>query len=157
MSPTILCGQVEMQALQLAYVSILLCLFLTAENSLPRRKAFHPCKRLWNFFTPKVIHWSQLDMNPWNLTASLVEVGTWISIKKKRSKGQTFLSRYIRTTIWKKYFYFHKCIQYMCGRNPRLYSCLHHVAACIYSTLLYYWSCSTQAFSLHTYKKKTPW
>lgn len=36
----ILCGQMEMQAVQLAYVSISLCLFLTVENSLQRQKSF---------------------------------------------------------------------------------------------------------------------
>lgn len=40
MNPTILCGQMDMQAFQLAYVSISPCLFPSVENSLRRQKSF---------------------------------------------------------------------------------------------------------------------
>lgn len=53
MNPTILCGQMEMQAFQLAYVSISLCLFPSVENSLPRQKRLVASYQieLLNFFT----------------------------------------------------------------------------------------------------------
>lgn len=38
MNPGILCGQMEMQVLQLAYVSILRCLFLTMKKQLSKAK-----------------------------------------------------------------------------------------------------------------------
>lgn len=43
----------EMQALQLAYASILLCLFRGTENSLAWQKAYPDVRALWNFFTLK--------------------------------------------------------------------------------------------------------
>lgn len=55
MNPTILCGQMEMQAFQLAYVSISPCLFPSVENSLPKQKTFMAPYQieLRNFFIQK--------------------------------------------------------------------------------------------------------
>lgn len=51
MNPSILCGQMEMQVLQLAYVSILLCLFLAVEKQLTK------AKKQENFFSSSKNNW----------------------------------------------------------------------------------------------------
>lgn len=65
MNPTILCGQMEMQAFQLAYVSISLCLFPSVENSLPRQKRLVASYQieLLNFFYSTIIDWNQFKQN----------------------------------------------------------------------------------------------
>lgn len=148
----------EMQALQLAYVSILLCLFLTVENSLPRRKAFYPCKSSWGTFSPqnnwlKLIEQksgklpSKCFMHVDRPTLCLSRPWVWWLLA-----GHTCMfKRHIKDHM-KKILYFHKCIQYMLGEVPPLYSCLHHVAACIYIIILFV--IFTQALSANIQKEK---
>lgn len=45
--------------------------------------------------------------------------------------------RDIRKTIWKKYFIFINVYSTCVGKIPPLYSCLHHIAACIYIIILF--------------------
>lgn len=170
MNPTILCGQMEMQALQLAYVSILLCLFLNVENSLPRRKAFHPCKSSCGTFSPQN-NWLQLirhrsrkvtskcfmHVDRPNLCLSACAypcawVGSGWEFYELQQAAHACL-RDIRKTIWKKYFIFINVYSTCVGETPRLYSCLHHVAACIYITILLVIFTQALLANIHTKRK----
>lgn len=149
MNSTILCGQMEMQALQLAYVSILLCLFLTLENSLPRRKAFHSCKSSCGTFSPQN-NWLELIKHRSRKLTSKCFIhadrpnlcfGVWVWLDPEFYESQQVTRAYLRDlrkTMWKKYFIFINVYSTCVGEIPRLYSCLRHVTACIYMIILFH-------------------
>lgn len=121
MNPTILCGQMEMQAFQLAYVSISPCLFLLWKTPYGGRKALWPHIRVNCRTFPTKDNWQKV-MNI-NLTLSCMRNDYLIL---------SITSLHIRRSqVWKKYFIFIN-VYSTCWGTPILYSCLHHVAVFIH-------------------------
>lgn len=177
MNPTILCGRMEMQALQLAYVSILLCLFLTVEkNSLPRRKAFQPYKSSCGTFSPRNNWLELIKRRSRKLTSECsmrvdwpnLCLGACVSVPGSGLEFfflfLFFLSelhqasharwRNITKGHMQKILHFHKCIQYMCGEDPRS---LQLSALCCSLHIHHHTICHihTSSVSKPTYKRKT--
>lgn len=124
MNPTILCGQIEMQALQLAYVSILLCLFLTMENSLPKRKAFRLCREdvemCCGTFSPQNNWLNLIKYRCGKHTCSMPVEWLHLCACMRLFFKQVVqaLLRDVGQVIWKKYFIFINVYSTCVGENP---------------------------------------